>query len=343
MSTVTRTLNVGFVGLGRVLDFHLPALAESSDRFRLAAVTDLSERRRDEVAAEHGVGAYPSYEALLAEPSVDIVVVTTPPTFHPEHAIQALESGKHVIVEKPMALRAADARRMVEAAERAERMLVVNHNHRFSGFFQYPTIKDALDAGLIGRAYRYDVELMSPWGGYEGSPDYVPHWECKKEHGGGTLFSWGPHLVDLLNFTHGSAPRSVFARLDSNGWEFDGDSNALVVLSYEDGATAEVRISYVSPETFMRFYVRGERGSLNYEPDGDRVTLRTGDIRGGFTPEELPTEPRPQSTLYANLYDAIEHGEPLMIDPRDIAQVIATLEAATISSDEGRVVALSEL
>jgi scyllo-inositol 2-dehydrogenase (NADP+) len=338
MSTI-RTLNIGFLGLGRALGYHLPPIAQSGGKFRIAGVFDVSEQRRAEIAEQLQATAYASYEEMLAEATIDLIVVATPPTFHAAHSIQALESGKHVIVEKPMALNAADADRMVDAAEQAGRRLVVNHNHRYSGVMHYPTIKDALDRGLIGRPYQYDVQLLSGWGGYQGSPDYVPNWECKKEHGGGTLFSWGPHLVDLVLHAHPSKPKSVFCVLNTHGWEFDGDSNAALTVIFEDGATAQIEISYVSPHEFTVFYVRGENGSIKYEADGNRLSLRSGNF-GDFREEELPTEQLPGDIIHANLYHAIEHGEPPVIAPHDIHVVIATLEAARVSAEEGRVVDL---
>jgi predicted dehydrogenase len=336
-------IGIGVVGLGRVLDYHLPMIEQHADDFRVVAVCDVAEHRRNEVAEQLGARPHASYEELLAVDAVDLVIVATPPTMHATMSIAALESGKHVIVEKPMALKADDARQMVEAAERSGKRLVVNHNHRFSGFFHYHEIKRELDRGAIGKPYQYTVRLLSPWGGYEGSPDYISNWECKKEHGGGTLFSWGPHITDLVIHTHGAPPEKVFARLNDDGWEFDGDSNALVVLLFADGATAEIEISYVSPESFSEFYVRGERGSLNYDAAGERVSLKTGAVRVGFEDTTVAREEPPADRIYVNLRDAIENGASLLIDPRDIHVVIATLEAATISSDEGRVVALSEV
>ncbi|MGN7165415.1 Gfo/Idh/MocA family protein [Paenibacillus cellulositrophicus] len=336
-------VNIGFLGLGRVLEYHLPAIERVSDRFRIASVFDMSERRRAEIAEQLGAKAAGSYEEMLNDPDLHLLVVATPPRFHAEHAIQALESGKHVIVEKPMALSAADAARMVEAAERKGRKLVVNHNHRFSGHQQYPFIKRTLDEGTLGRPYQYHIQLMSPWGGYEGSPDYIPNWECKKEHGGGTLFSWGPHLVDMLLQAHPAKPVSVYARLNSGGWEFDGDSNAALAITFEDGASAQIDISYVSPHPFNLFYVQCEGGSIKYEQDTNRVTVRRGAIRKGFEEEIVAPEQLPPDLVYENLYGAIHQGEGLLIEPRDIELVIAILEGAVLSSETGKAVAVADV
>jgi scyllo-inositol 2-dehydrogenase (NADP+) len=336
-------INIGFLGLGRVLDYHLPAIREKADQFRIASVFDLSERRRTEVAQELNALASTSYEEMLANPSIDVIVVATPPRFHADHAIQALQSGKHVIVEKPMALHAKDAKGMVEAAEANGKLLVVNHNHRFSGHQQYHYIKEALDSNVIGKPYQYNVQLMSSWGGYAGSPDYIPNWECKKEQGGGTLYSWGPHLVDMVLHAHPSAPRTVYAKLNSEGWEFDGDSNSVLVITFEDGATAHIEISYVSPHPFNLFYVRGEHGSIKYERTTGVVTIKKGVIKKEYVEETVTPEQLPSDIVYNNLYEAITQGDKLLIDPRDIYVVIAILEAAVRSSEHNIVVNVSDI
>jgi scyllo-inositol 2-dehydrogenase (NADP+) len=336
-------INIGFVGLGRVMDYHVPGLRQVADKFRIAAVFDRSERRRMEVAEEHNAVACESYEEMLADPIVDLIVVGTPPRFHTDHAIQALMNGKHVIVEKPMALNASDAARMVEAAETSGKLLIVHQNHRYNGHKQYHYIKQALDNGAIGRPYHYNVELMSPWGGYEGSPDYIPNWECTKEHGGGTLFSWGPHLVDMVLHAHPSPPITVYAKLNSEGWEFDGDSNALLIITFEDGATAQIEISYVSPHSYNLFYVRGETGSIKYEADTNTVSIRNGAIRKGFNEQIITPEPFPLNIVYNNVYQAITEGEKLLIEPRDIHVAIAVMEAAVWSSESNSVVNVSDV
>lgn len=336
-------INIGFLGLGRVLDYHLPAIRDCGEQFRIASVFDLSERRRMEVARELNVKASQSYEEMLADPDIDIIVVATPPRFHAAHAIQALQSGKHVIVEKPMALRAEDAKRMVEAADANGKLLVVNHNHRFSGHQQYPYIKQALASNAIGKPYQYNVQLMTGWGGYEGSPDYIPNWECKKEQGGGTLFSWGPHLVDMVLHAHPSPPHTVYARLNSEGWEFDGDSNSCVTITFADGATAHIEISYVSPHFFNLFYVRGEHGSIKFEQTTGHVTLKKGAIKKEYTEETVIPEALQPGIIYNNLYQAITVGEELLIHPQTIYVVIAVLEAAVRSSEYNIVVKVSDL
>jgi scyllo-inositol 2-dehydrogenase (NADP+) len=336
-------INIGFLGLGRVLDYHLPAVRGMADQFRIASVFDLSERRRTEVALELEAVASASYEEMLADPHIDVIVVATPPRFHTDHAIQALQSGKHVIVEKPMALHAKDAQRMVEAAEANSKLLVVNHNHRFSGHQQYHYIKEMMDTNVIGKPYQYNVQLMSGWGGYEGSPDYIPNWECKKEHGGGTLFSWGPHLVDMVLQAHPSEPRTVYARLNSEGWEFDGDSNSVLIITFEDGATAHIEISYVSPHLFNLFYVRGEHGSIKYEQATGNVTIKKGTIKEGYVEEVVTPEQLPPDIVYNNLYEAITKGKKLLIEPRDIHKVIAVLEAAVHSAENDIVVNMSDV
>jgi predicted dehydrogenase len=331
-------VHIGFVGLGRVLDYHLPAIRQVGDRFKITSVYDVSAERTKEIAQSLHATPCGSYEEMLSDPTIELVVVGTPPRFHSDHAVQALQKGKHVLLEKPMALTVEEANKIVAAAVKSGKIVTVNHNHRFSGHQQYPYIKNALDDNIIGRPYHYNVQLMSDWGGYQGSPDYIPNWECKKEHGGGTLLSWGPHLVDMVLHAHPAAPHSVYARTHSDGWAFDGDSYSNTTVTFEDGATAQIEISYVSPFLFNVFYVQGETGAIKYDQATNNIYIKKGVEEKTVTPTPLSAD-----MIYDNLYKAITQGEKVLIDPRDILLTIAVLEAALLSAQEDKVILLNDV
>ena len=333
-------IHVGIIGLGRVLDYHLPDLLELKDCFRIAAVFDTSEKQTALVAEKLGAVACKSYEDMLADKSIELVLVLTPPLLHCQNTVMALKAGKHVMVEKPMALTSAECEKMIEAAKKNNRVLTVHHNHRFSGFYHYATFEKLLAENAIGRPYNYTVRLLSSWGGYEGSPNYTKNWECKKEYGGGTILSWGPHIFDMLLHIIKANPISVYSVMNSEGWEFDGDSYSNTIVKFANGTTAQVEICYTSSHDFKTFYVQGEKGVLRHfgkemlDEGETRIELEAG--------REKKVEPVrvADHCFYSNLYNAIREGEEILIDPNDVLVEIKIIEATMKSAEANQVILL---
>src|SRR5215211_2167220 len=125
-------VNVGIVGLGRSgWDIHARTLSTLKSQFRVTTVTDSRPERNQEAVQSLGCRAHPDFAALLDDQDVELVVIATPSHVHAAQVMEALARGKHVVCEKPMALSAADADRMIEAAERGSRLLTVFHNMRY--------------------------------------------------------------------------------------------------------------------------------------------------------------------------------------------------------------------
>jgi predicted dehydrogenase len=278
---------------------------------------------------------------MLENQSIDLILVLTPPAFHCEHAILALKSGKHVLVEKPMALTSQDCKMMIDASQKSGKILTVNHNHRFSGFFQYNTLHKLLSDGIIGKPYLYSAKVMSSWGGYKGSPDYIQNWECKKEYGGGTILSWGPHLVDLILNMHNSKPVSVYSVMNTKRWEFSGDSYSNTIIKFEDGAAGQIEICYVSSQDHKLLSVQGEKGMIKYEGEAMRHEGKTTVILDGKEQNVDIIKPL-EYCFYNNLFDVITNVKKILIDPLDIMSAITVIEAAMVSAEKNEVVLLSE-
>ena len=112
-------INVGIIGMGRSgWELHAAPLSKFPE-YKLVAICDQSEKRRNEASAAFGAQAYTQWQQLVSDPQIQLVVVSTPSHYHVEPTLAALEAGKHVLVEKPMAVTLADAEKMVSAAEKA--------------------------------------------------------------------------------------------------------------------------------------------------------------------------------------------------------------------------------
>src|SRR5882762_1399387 len=137
------SVSVGIIGFGRIGAEHAGWLA-LADGIQAVAVADATEARR-EIAKGRGLKAFATTEELLADTSIDAVLVATPTAMHFEHAMAALAAGKHVMVEKPMTLDLATSRQLLEEAKRRKRVLSVFHNRRWD--IDYLTLRQAVQSG----------------------------------------------------------------------------------------------------------------------------------------------------------------------------------------------------
>ena len=194
--TAARELRIGIVGLGNVAGAHITTLRKVTGA-RVAAVC--SRRRHDRAGLEARYGAferpvtiYDRYEDLLADPQIDVIDICTPHPFHAAQAIAAADAGKHLILEKPIALTWDDARAVHAAVRRAGVRCCVCFELRFSA--QFTLTRSVIDQGLLGELHYGEVDYyhgIGPWYGQ------FP-WNVKKEYGGSSLLTAGCHALDIL-------------------------------------------------------------------------------------------------------------------------------------------------
>src|SRR6266481_4065379 len=149
------SVSVGIIGFGRIGAEHAGWLAQA-EGIQAVAVADATEARRA-IASSHGLKAFGTGEELLADTSIDAVLVATPTAMHFEHAMAALAAGKHVMVEKPMTLDLATSRQLLEEAKRRKRVLSVFHNRRWD--IDYLTLRQAVQSGTFGRIINVESRL----------------------------------------------------------------------------------------------------------------------------------------------------------------------------------------
>ena len=142
-------LNIGIIGCGKIAQVrHLPEY-EQNPGAHIAGLYDLNQERAQALAAQYGAKAYESYEALLADPAIDAVSVCSANVSHAEIAVAALEAGKHVLCEKPMATTLEDCERMVAAAQKSGKYLMIDQNQRLAG--AHRKARELIRAGAIGK------------------------------------------------------------------------------------------------------------------------------------------------------------------------------------------------
>ncbi|MEO6361969.1 MAG: Gfo/Idh/MocA family oxidoreductase, partial [Caldimonas sp.] len=192
---------IGFalVGCGRIAKRHAELLGTGQIAgARLAAVCDVRPERAEEYAGRYGVPGFTSIEAMLAAPGIEAVSILTPSGMHAEHAVRVARGGRHIVVEKPMALTLSDAGKMIDAADSAGvRLFVVKQNR-----FNVPVVKarEALDAGRFGKLVLGTVRVR-----WCRDQAYYAHdsWRGTWAQDGGVLANQASHHVDMLSWFMG--------------------------------------------------------------------------------------------------------------------------------------------
>ena len=349
-------IRVGIIGMGRSgWELHATALAQLAD-YQVAGVCDQSPARLAEAARVFNAKPFTDPTALLRDDEIDLVVVAVPGHLHAPLAIAALEAGKHVVVEKPMANSLADAEAMLAASRAHKRLLAVFHNRYWDKDFRM--VKALVEEKALGDLLAIDARVMTygpEWANY-GVPDFNPQWRIQAVYGGGFLADWGPHLVLQCLDLAGAWPTSVFCQLRSQLWATEVDDYFFLRLSFASGLLITIEGSNNSRLPLPRWFVVGRDATLMAEGAWGRwttMTLRTA--LAGMTVDVQPQGVAASSggrnydvgddlsaQFYSNLADAIKKGSPLAISTERARDIIAVLEAARASHAGGTPVAIAE-
>ena len=228
-------LRIGVIGLGRAFTLMLPTFT-ADPRVQLVAACDPIPAARTRFEADFGMPAYASLEAVCADPAVDVLYIATPHQFHAEHVRAAAGFGKHVLVEKPMALTLAECSAMIDATRRANVHLIVGHSHSFNTPVR--RTRELIDSGVYGavkmiHAMNYTDFLYRPR-----RPE-----ELDTNAGGGVIHSQATHQIDTVRLLGGGLVTSVHAH--TGAWDparpTEGAYSAL--LGFEGGAFASATYS----------------------------------------------------------------------------------------------------
>jgi predicted dehydrogenase len=246
-------MKVGLVGCGAIAEIRARALRGGADG-RLAAVTDLDSDRARAFARRFGVRALPSAEALVVDPEVEAVIVSTPPVAHADAVFAALAAGRSVLCEKPLAPDPVTARRMVEEAEKRKLALLCGFNHRF--FPAVSAVRESLHSGKLGA-----LDRIRAYAGHAGAPEFSTPWITDhRVVGGGALMDNGIHVLDLVRHLAGEIVE-VAAHVSSRIYRLDVEDNAAVQMVTASGCLILLEASWTDWSGYS-FWVeaRGDQG-----------------------------------------------------------------------------------
>jgi predicted dehydrogenase len=249
-------LGWAIIGCGRIAPRHAQSVQQIADA-HLTAVADIKPSRAQHFAQEYGSAAYTDYHALLDRADVDVVSVCVPSGLHAQVAIDALQAGKHVLVEKPIAITLEDADRMIAAAETTGRKLGVVLQNRYNHPLQ--ALRSAIDAGKLGRLHLGSACVR--W--YRPQSYYEDGWHGTWAMDGGALMNQSIHHIDALQWLMGPV-QSVYAYAATRAHAMEAEDVGVAVVRFVDGALATIEGSTLTwPQNLEgSVAVFGEHGSV---------------------------------------------------------------------------------
>ena len=254
MNDSKSVVGFGIVGCGMIADFHAQALRSIAGA-RLIGVTDVNFAGAQIFAEKHGVLAYKTYEDMLKDDAVGAVCICTPSGYHAELAKSALLAGKHVAVEKPIAMTVSDADAVIEAAEKSGKLLTVISQLRFSQ--DVIRLKEAVQNGSLGQI-RFCNLSMKYWreeSYYAGSS-----WKGSRLLDGGVLMNQGIHGIDLLRYVIGGV-QVLSSVTDRMYHKIEAPDTALALLRYDCGALGTLEATTAAfPGFDLQLEIIGEKG-----------------------------------------------------------------------------------
>lgn len=342
-------IRAAILGQGRSgRDIHGAHLSKDTERYRIVAVVDALEERRERAKAEYGCDTYADHRPLLERNDVDLVVNAAPSKFHVPLSLEFLQAGRHVLCDKPLASRVADVDQLIAAAEASGKQLAIFQQSRYSPAFVQ--LRQVIASGVLGDV----VQVSLVFSGFSRRYD----WQTLTAEMGGNLLNTGPHVLDqaLQLFGTDVMPQVTcfMRRATSYG---DAEDHVLLIMSGEKRPLIQIEISSCCKYPANTYTVYGTRGGLT----GDTRHLEWQYFDPAAAPElHLTTTPIQKAdgtpaycsdalewqkqewrapegqghwdtmsaALYAMLHRTLTEGAPLEITPQHVRQQIAVIEEA---------------
>lgn len=334
-----KTVVIGYGYAGRI--FH-SYLVERAPGLELVGICARDPEKQQQARAERGVRVYGSYDEVLADRDVELVVLATPHDTHADMAVAGLDAGKHVVTDKVMCLNMDEYRRMRQAADRSGKLLTVFHNRRWDG--DWMTVTQLAESGRLGEIHWAELSWNrhGPWRG----------WRGQREKGGGRVYDLGAHLLDQALLLFPQPITGVHALIQRKWPGFDVESQSMLAIEFDGGAKVTIDTGCLTRYTKPRYHIVGTAGTfVKFGVDPQEDALKVGDIDAAREDESqygtlydaegahtIPTNPGRWRTFYEWVARALDGEAPPPVTLDQMARVIATLDAAFESERTGQVV-----
>jgi len=332
-------VTVGIAGLGRSgWEIHARVLEKYPAMYRVVAVFDPVEERRREAVSKFGCRAHADFDSLVEDPDVELVVVATPSHLHAPQTIEALNAGKDVICEKPMAATLAEADTMIYAARSTGRLLTVFHNRRYAPDFL--KVMEVMRSGKLGRI----VLIRMSWHSFGRRWD----WQTLREFGGGELRNTASHALDQALQLMGDSEPEVFCDLQRTLTLGDAEDHVKIVLRAPSSPLIDLEVSRACAYPQSWWLVMGTQGGLTgstsslqwkYFDPADLIPREVDarpTVNRSYNVEEIPWKEETwiaeegyksgEYTYYEELYKTLRQGAPSPVTPESARRVMWVIE-----------------
>lgn len=338
-------LGVGVIGCGAIAEIvHLPVYKEMPQT-DLKAVCDTDKDRAEEIADKFDAESwYTNYKDLLERDDIDAVSICTPNSFHREHSVAAANAGKHILLEKPMAPTLEDCDKIIEASQRAGVKLMIGVNSRFLSSAR--RVKKLLENDTIGKIsqVRYHGGHSGPYSTWVAVSDWF---KKKSEVGGGVLIDIGAHYLDLMRWFVGDI--SEVSAIGGNlSGKFEGEDNAIVILTFKNGVMGELDTSWTYNDWYETAEIHGAEGTIFIRDASGPIVVYSDrkipeNLRGPVSlRESVPIEEqmKPTRVKVEHFVESILQDKQPMVTGEDGRAVVEAILAAYRSMETGEKVSL---
>ncbi|RMB59920.1 Gfo/Idh/MocA family protein [Tessaracoccus antarcticus] len=317
---MSNPIRIGILGAARITGRALIEPAAGRDDVQLAAVAARDRGRAEAYASEHGIATVlDSYDDVVDSPDLDAIYIPLPASHHAHWSIRALQAGKHVLVEKPFAANASEARQVAEVAAMSDTVLMEAFHYRYHALL--PRLQEMLAMGLVGDvtdiSATFDIHM----------PDRS-NIRYQLPLGGGATMDLGCYPLHLVRTLMGSEPEVLSAsarRVD--GGQVDEALEAK--LQFHGGVTSTVRSSLLEDAEEQSARITGTLGTIDVDhfvhpQAGNRITLT---VEGGTTTQEIPQQPSSYAAQLAAFVAAVRDGVAVATGPSDAVANMEVIDA----------------
>lgn len=345
-----RKCGMAIVGYGGMGGWHASKL-NSMPETDLKGIYDILPSRR-QAAMDLEIYAFDSLDAVLEDKKIELIIIATPNDTHKEIAIRAMEAGKHVVCEKPVALNSAELKEMIDTAAKNNVVFTVHQNRRWDE--DYLIAKQIYETNALGRVFHIESRV-------HGSRGIPGDWRNTKEHGGGMVLDWGVHLIDqILMMLKDRRLLSLYASLSYVTNE-EVDDGFKILLRFEKDLTCQIEVGTSNFISLPRWYIQGENGTAVIEDwnlNGKMVMVSDWEKRdavpvvtaAGLTKTmaprtsetireySLPRVPSDIRDFYRNIVRVIDGKEEVYVKHNELIQSMRVMEAVMCSEHLNKVI-----
>lgn len=327
----TGPLRAGLAGCGRIASQHFSAISLLGNQIKLMAVCDTDRKRAKEAGLKHNVPFYTDYKDLLKRKDIDLIIICTPNGLHYPMAMRAARAGKHVLVEKPLALNLQEADELIRTFRKAKLELFVVMQVRYNPALK--VLKEAIGQGKLGKIYNaaLTIRWSRPQSYFAGA-----EWRGKKALDGGALLNQGVHYVDALLWLLGDV-KSVYGQIDRvahNNIEIEDEAFALLKFKNRAYGLIEFTINAYPKNLECSITVLAEKGTVKL---GGRAINKIEFWQVKNCPKPRIKETPPSHLfVYQDIVDFFKKGKRPFFEAKEALKSLGVIEAIYQSSKENK-------